>query len=153
VTRTPEASPDETGRLLADLGEQDVLALGELRRMSHFGKTFVLVRAADGGYYALRNTCPHQGADLADGALTGRTLPSEIGEYRYKDDREILRCARHGYEFDVTTGRCWFDPGRMRVKTYDVKVETYPVEVSGSRVVVDLGPTETDKKQRRRRVQ
>ena len=144
MTRTPEASADENGRLLADLGDKDVLAPGEMRRMSHFGKTFVLVRAADGVYYALRNTCPHQGADLADGALTGRTLPSEIGEYRYKDDREILRCARHGYEFDVTTGTCWFDPIRMRVKTYDVKVETYPVEVSGSRVVVDLGPAEKD---------
>ena len=29
----------------------------------------------------------------------------------------------HGWEFEIATGRTYFNPHRMRVKTYDVTVE------------------------------
>jgi nitrite reductase (NADH) small subunit len=77
-----------------------------------------------GRYYALRNLCPHQLAPLCLGQVTGTTLPSKVGEYIYGREGEIVRCPWHGWEFDITTGRSIFNPHKVRVKTYEVRVET-----------------------------
>lgn len=76
-----------------------------------------------GQYFALRNVCPHQQAPLCMGQVTGTTLPSAVGEYRYGREGEIIRCPWHGWEFDITNGRSIFNPHRVRVKTYPVEVE------------------------------
>ena len=47
----------------------------------------------------------------------------EVGVYQTSEDREVLLCPWHGYEFDVDTGRCPADPMRMRASSYDVFVE------------------------------
>jgi 3-phenylpropionate/trans-cinnamate dioxygenase ferredoxin subunit len=103
----------------------------------------------DGRYYALRNTCPHAGAQLCEGTLSGLVTSRAPGEYTYEREGEILRCPWHGWEFDVTTGRSWFDPARIRVRSYETTVEpgyrpgpyvaeTYTVEVQRSYVVVHV---------------
>lgn len=63
-----------------------------------------------GSYYALKNACPHQGAPLFIGRVTGITLPSEPGQYWYGRDGEILRCPWHGWEFDITNGKSFINP-------------------------------------------
>lgn len=101
----------------------------------------------NGTYYALRNTCPHQGAPLCMGTVTGMTLPSEPGEYIYGRHGEIVRCPWHGWEFDLTTGKSIYDPNKCLVRTYEVtveqgehaaqaEVETYPVKVESELVVI-----------------
>src|ERR671927_2002486 len=99
-----------------------------------------------GTYYALRNRCPHQGAPLCLGTVTGTTLPSRPGEYIWGRDGEILRCPWHGWEFDITNGKSIFNPHRMRVRTYEVTVEpdedpaieTYPVTVEDGVIVLHV---------------
>jgi 3-phenylpropionate/trans-cinnamate dioxygenase ferredoxin subunit len=76
-----------------------------------------------GRFYALRNTCPHAGARLCEGTLSGLVTSPTPGEYHYERAGEILRCPWHGWEFDVTTGRSWFDPARTRVRAYETTVE------------------------------
>jgi nitrite reductase/ring-hydroxylating ferredoxin subunit len=76
-----------------------------------------------GRYHALRNTCPHQGAPLCLGTVTGTAAPSKPGEYAWVREGEILVCPWHGWEFDITTGRSVFDPWGTRVRSYDVSVE------------------------------
>jgi nitrite reductase/ring-hydroxylating ferredoxin subunit len=76
-----------------------------------------------GNFYALRNRCPHQGAPLCLGKIKGTTLPGKPYEYVYGRENEIIRCPWHGWEFEITTGRTYFSPHKMRVKTYDVTVE------------------------------
>ncbi|MBB3125540.1 3-phenylpropionate/trans-cinnamate dioxygenase ferredoxin subunit [Paenibacillus rhizosphaerae] len=102
----------------------------------------------NGSYYALKNACPHQGAPLCMGRVTGMTLPSEPGQYLYGRDGEILRCPWHGWEFDITNGKSIFDPHKCLVKTYKVaveeesieeespSVETYEVKVEDAKIVV-----------------
>lgn len=118
------------------------LPAGE-RKMIQAGGRSIGVFNANGRYYALRNTCPHQGAPLCLGRLTGTTLPSAPGTYVYGKEGEVLACPWHGWEFDIATGKSLFDPNRCLVKTYDVKVEpedvtieTYPVRIEDERVVV-----------------
>lgn len=77
----------------------------------------------NGKYYAIRNRCPHAGAPLCEGVLSGFVTSKEPGDYTYSRKGEILRCPWHQWEFDVTTGQSWFDPAKMRVKAYGVKVE------------------------------
>ena len=40
----------------------------------------------DGRYYALRNTCPHAGAPLCEGTLSGLVTSGAPGEYTYERD-------------------------------------------------------------------
>ncbi|MBW7453034.1 Rieske (2Fe-2S) protein [Paenibacillus sepulcri] len=113
------------------------------RKIVQVGGRSVGVFNANGSYYALRNSCPHQGAPLCKGRLTGTTLPSLPGTYRYGREGEILACPWHGWEFDVTTGKSLFNPHKCLVKSYDVAVEpleenleTYPVAVEEGLVVL-----------------
>ena len=100
-----------------------------------------------GEFYALRNTCPHQGAPLCLGDVKGTALPSPPGEYRWEREGEILRCPWHGWEFDLKTGRSIFNPHKMRVRSYEVsvdagvgedaeRVETFPLSVEDGVVVL-----------------
>lgn len=81
-----------------------------------------------GQFYALRNRCPHQGAPLCLGRVKGTTLSSKPYEYVYGRDQEIIQCPWHGWEFEIATGRTYFNPHRMRVKTYEVTVESEGAE-------------------------
>lgn len=102
----------------------------------------------EGRYYAIRNLCPHQGAPLCLGTVTGTALPSQPGEYAWGREGEIIRCPWHGWEFDITSGRSVFNPHKTRVKTYEVTVETaasadpgletYSVRVEQDEVVIYL---------------
>lgn len=81
-----------------------------------------------GQFYALRNRCPHQGAPLCLGRVKGTTLSSKLYEYVYGRDQEIIQCPWHGWEFEIATGRTHFNPHGMRVKAYEVTVESAVAE-------------------------
>jgi 3-phenylpropionate/trans-cinnamate dioxygenase ferredoxin subunit len=96
-----------------------------------------------GHFYAVKNSCPHQGGPLCQGRTVGLAVAELPGEIAYHREGEILRCPWHGWEFDLATGRSVVDPARSRVKSYPVAVEelqaeTYPVEIERERVVVIL---------------
>jgi nitrite reductase/ring-hydroxylating ferredoxin subunit len=73
-----------------------------------------------GSYRAYRNVCPHEGAPVCRGTISGTVLPSGVYEYRYDEDRKVLRCPWHGWEFDLSTGRHLVDPG-VRLRSYQVE--------------------------------
>ena len=76
-----------------------------------------------GEYYALRNACPHEGGPLCVGPICGFVYSDMPGEYHYSRQGEIVRCPWHGWEFDIKTGQSWFDPRRVRVRSYEVSIE------------------------------
>ena len=82
----------------------------------------------DGRLYALRNVCPHRGGALCRGPVTGTTLPTSDFRYVYGREGEIVRCAWHGWEFDITSGRSLVDP--------TIRAKTYPIEISEGRVYI-----------------
>ena len=113
------------------------------RRIIDAGGVSVGVFSIDGEFYALRNSCPHQGGELCLGPTVGLATAEKPGEIHYSREGEILRCPWHGWEFDLATGRSVFDPNRTRVKSYPVEVEelqaeTYAVEIERDRVIVVL---------------
>lgn len=110
----------------------------------------IVVFHTNSRYFALYDRCPHRGAKLSDGKLTGLVEARKPGKYRYSRRGEIIRCPWHGWEFDLATGRSWCDPRRLRVKSYAVLVEsgrqlvqgpytaeTLEVRIEGEYVVVE----------------
>src|SRR5216683_970619 len=93
----------------------------------------IVVFHVNGEFFALLNRCPHEGAPLDKAACVARLTSSEPGVYQRSRVGELLRCAWHGWEFDMRTGQSWFDPQRVKVRSYPVAVETgeTPARVGG----------------------
>jgi len=78
----------------------------------------IAVFNVEGELYAIAGDCPHQGAPLGMGHLSGT----------------LVTCPGHGLRYDVITG---LKPGTDR------GVKTYPLEVRDDGVFLDIDP-ETD---------
>ncbi len=102
------------------VGEAGEIAPGG-RVVRDFDGLSIGVFNVDGAYYALHNRCPHRGGALCLGPVTGTARQGEF-RFVYARDGEIVRCAWHGWEFDIATGRSLVDD-RIRAKTFRVEVE------------------------------
>ncbi len=114
-------------------GEVGEIAAGQ-RKILTVGGRAIGVFNVSGEYFALLNRRPHQGADFCSGMLTGMVESSGPGEYKLDNQRQILRCPWHGWEFDIRTGQSWCDPSRLRVRADPVSVETGGELVKGPHV-------------------
>ena len=86
-------------------------------------------------YYAYLSYCPHQGADICRGKVTG-TLEDKWEKEELELEREwakegrILTCPRHAWEFDITTGE-----SRSR---QNANLISFPVHVDDGEVKISL---------------
>jgi nitrite reductase (NADH) small subunit len=103
------------------------LAPGERRIVELAGRSIGVFNVG-GRFYALHNGCPHKGGALCAGPITGTVLPTSGRAFVYGREGEIVRCARHGWEFEIATGRALADP-RVRARTYPASVEAGQVVV------------------------
>ena len=95
------------------------------------GRTRVVAIHSAGTIAVLRDACPHQGAPLSDGRLTGTMEPGAYGEYRLARMGEVVRCPWHAWEFDMHTGCSLHDPQHDRVKAYRASVVQGGIYVEG----------------------
>lgn len=84
------------------------------RALLHTGRRCVALFQVDGQYYALDDSCPHQGASLAGGKLEGRSV----------------QCPAHGLRFDLASGCMRQSP--------QVRVAVYPIHIERGRVFLSL---------------
>jgi nitrite reductase/ring-hydroxylating ferredoxin subunit len=111
----------------------------------------IVVFHVNGRFFALLNRCPHEGAPLARAACVAHLSSDEPGQFKRTRVGEVLRCAWHGWEFDMRTGQSYCDPARVRVRSYAVTIEagdtlakgpyvaeTFPVTVEESYVLVQV---------------
>ena len=106
-----------------ELGALECFADGAAESVTLSGRALVVVRRGD-AVYVLRDRCPHQGAPLSDGHVTGH-VPSCMPGAHISIERpgEIIVCPWHGWEFDVRTGHSLCDRQRTRVRSYATRVE------------------------------
>lgn len=78
------------------------------------GGTAIAVANVDGTYHAISNACAHADGPLGEGSLDGC----------------VVTCPYHGWQFDVRDGACKTHP--------NAKVRTYPVQIVGDAVCVQL---------------
>ena len=90
---------------------QDILA-GQRKKVNVGGKLIALFNI-DGNYYAIDDTCTHQGGPLSEGGVSGSTVT----------------CPWHGSKFDVKTGEVVRGPAAVGVFRYNVRVIGNDIEI------------------------
>lgn len=92
---------------------------GGMTMREHEGRPILLVKI-DGKISAMNDSCTHRGAPLHMGELGAGGSP------------QLLTCPWHAAHFDVTTGKVYQDT------PWATDTETYPVEIAGEDVIVEL---------------
>ena len=77
------------------------------------GDQMVAVFHQGGQYYAMDDSCPHQGAPISDGDLCDK----------------VVTCKWHGWRFHLEDGR-WVDSPRTQITTHAVRVVDDRIEVA-----------------------
>jgi nitrite reductase/ring-hydroxylating ferredoxin subunit len=95
----------EAGGTMGFIGKVSDVAAGQLVRIDVDG-TPVTVANVDGRLFAIGDQCTHRGCSLSEGELSGN----------------VITCACHGGQFDVTTGEVVDGPPREPTPTYAVQV-------------------------------
>ncbi len=73
-------------------------------------------------YFAVLNRCPHLGGPLCEGGLVYDVTSSGPGDVRLDTSKAYVTCPWHNWEFDLETGKSYWDPGRLRSRTMPVEV-------------------------------
>ena len=68
---------------------------------------------SDGAYYAIDDTCTHQGGPLSEGEVEGT----------------VVTCPWHGATYDITTGSVLGPPAPEGVVSYKVQVDGNDIKV------------------------
>jgi len=94
----------------------------DARKIVTVGGREIVVFKRDGRFYAIDNTCFHQGGPVGEGILIEKVEAvlgpdkSYLGE-RFSEQEVHMVCPWHGWEYDIETGACAGDP-RRRLRTY-----------------------------------
>jgi nitrite reductase/ring-hydroxylating ferredoxin subunit len=128
----------------------DEIPEGTAKRVSVAGRDIAVFNLGD-RFAAITSRCPHEGAELCEGKVAAFANANGPGEYFMEDERVMVRCPWHGWEFDLKTGQSYCDPRRMRVKSFEVnvsegstlaegqyKVEVFKVSTKDKYVVVTI---------------
>lgn len=116
-----------------DVCSSEELVTGELKPVKIGRTTIVLTRLPSGDVKAINGRCPHHGAKLEFGCLTGYAHSEERENIDMSREGEILRCPWHGFEFDLQTGDPVVTPleaNAMRLRFFEVAEENGRVMVT-----------------------
>jgi 3-phenylpropionate/trans-cinnamate dioxygenase ferredoxin subunit len=91
------------------------IAPGTVQVFEVNGRSICLANLDGENFYAIDNLCTHDGGPLGEGRLANGTV----------------ECPRHGARFDVRTGA-------VRALPAVRPVQTYPVEVEGDEIRVEV---------------
>ncbi len=94
------------------VGEVSAVEPGKSKVVKLLGENVALFNVY-GKFYAISNTCPHQGGPLGEGTL----------------DREVVTCPWHGWQYNVKTGCPAVTP---TVRTYQVSTDGNAIQVAVS---------------------
>jgi nitrite reductase (NADH) small subunit len=115
------------------IGRADDFPVGELKIVTAGTRSVGVVRRADGTVNAVRNWCPHKGAEVCKVKLSGTMIPGPPGTLEWGHEGQIVRCPWHGFEFDIATGKRPYSDSLMRLRVY-------PARIANGEILIDMGP-------------
>jgi len=93
------------------------------RRIVVAGSAEIGVFYKDGDYFAYSNYCVHSGGPACEGILINQVVDLIAPDRTYQgqtfSDEVHFVCPWHGYEYELTTGRCVGDR-KLKLKKYEV---------------------------------
>jgi nitrite reductase (NADH) small subunit len=72
----------------------------------------LVVCKLEGAWYAFEGKCPHRGAPLAEGTISG----------------ELIICPLHHFKFNLKTGRCVM-PKHLKLRSFPVREEAGELKI------------------------
>ena len=109
------------------------LDVGKITSAKIGRSSIILSKLPSGEIRAVGGRCPHQGADLSYGCISGTTESDTLNEMTFCNFGETLRCPWHGFEFSLVDGLPTVEDATqmpMKLRFYDVKVEGSDVVVT-----------------------
>jgi 3-phenylpropionate/trans-cinnamate dioxygenase ferredoxin subunit len=120
----------------------DEIPEGE-RKLVDAGGRELAVLHSDGEFYALLNRCPHQGGPLCYGQLARPVTSNHPGEYSVDAETRLIICPWHGWEFDLRSGKSFFDPARLKARAFPVEVEDGKLIREQMETAPECGPSDS----------
>jgi nitrite reductase (NADH) small subunit len=81
-----------------------------------------ITRLRGGEFRAVLNRCPHKGAPVCRGNVSGTWPPSRPMELSYDGEIQALTCPWHGFEYDLVEGGELYGTGPTRLRFFPVSV-------------------------------
>jgi nitrite reductase (NADH) small subunit len=117
--------------MFVDVGAESDFEEGVPKPLSAEGREIGVVRWR-GEVFALRNICPHEYGPVCAGYAMPMLIGEADGTMDIDEDRLVIVCPWHGWEFNARDGRAAWGKSNFKLKTY-------PAEVRDGRVLVDVG--------------
>ncbi|ARJ39599.1 2Fe-2S ferredoxin [Sporosarcina sp. P21c] len=92
------------------------------RKMVTIKNMSIVVVNVGGKLQAFNSMCPHQGAPLEFGSISGVMEASDPQQYKYGCHDKFVKCPLHGWAFDMDTGKSLFSD-KVKIKTFSVREE------------------------------
>jgi 3-phenylpropionate/trans-cinnamate dioxygenase ferredoxin subunit len=125
------SEPQSTGWEMVDVTGLNDLPEGKATRVEVEGRPFAIFNVG-GQLRAYRDQCPHQGAAISCGIITGVMQPSEPREDpEFSNEGLVVACPRHRWKFSIETGEALFETDSRRLISV-------PVSVEGDRVLIGI---------------
>ena len=105
------------------------LGPGNTRAVTVGGRRIAVACLEDGSYRAVADTCPHEMASLARGKVENMWVSDGVGQHQIAENKRVIVCPWHNFEFDLDTGLSPCEPDRLRIATYRVSLESDEVVV------------------------
>jgi len=93
------------------------------RRVVDVGRRSIGVFRIGDRFYALNNSCPHQGGPLCAGRIAPWVRSDSPGEFSVDAEPALVVCPWHGWEYEIATGQSFLGPGEPPVRGYGTAVE------------------------------
>lgn len=77
-----------------------------IKSVTILGSKVGIIKGPNSEFYAIEVGCKHQGADITRGHISG----------------DIATCPRHGWKFNLVTGKC-LNHNASKLKKYGLKIE------------------------------
>lgn len=129
ATQPEAAHVDDRFRLV---GAEADFVENQFRIFDVDGRSVGVVRTKS-GFFAVNNTCPHQGAAICEGRVGGTMTASNPHEYEYSEDVLVATCPWHRWEFELGTGKSYGQVTGRKLLTFEVLVQDGQVYVAGRR--------------------
>jgi len=102
------------------VAETQEIQSGQMKAVK-FGEQDILVANINGAYYAIGNSCTHEGGNLSKGKLEGN----------------IVTCPKHKAQFDVTTGKVVSPPKVLFMHPKIKDAGSFVVKVEGTAILLE----------------
>jgi len=103
------------------IGKSIDFIVGSIKVLVVNGREIGVARLRNGELRAVMNRCPHKGAPICQGIISGVWNASAPGELEFDENRDVLVCPWHGFQYDLGTGTevCWKGASRLRMYTIE----------------------------------